>query len=202
MTKRLKKFTAMILAGLLACFSLTACSDEVEVKPDEPMGPSEILNALKNASDYTVTLTDGDDYNITVKKDGALVYEVQTGSASWGSNDLEIYYDYSGSATFKKYVLTNGIWETTEYNTSEGDNAFYSVKHALPVSNKNIDTLFNDAYYTSTGTGSYTMNAAGLTLIEEDAVTITSSGMIYTIKVDFWTVTINFNDTVLTLPTV
>lgn len=192
MTKRLKKFTAMILAGLLACFSLTACSDEVEVKPDEPMGPSQIQNALKNASDYTVVITIGDGYNWTLKKDGSIVWHIHSDNAGRGT-----YYDAS----------TNTVYKDSESGYSSAtlvglDTPQLYAYEEIAKRIDNIVQIFNDGNYTSTGNGSYTMTAAGLAAIGEDSVTITSSGMIYTIKIDFETITIDFSDTVLTLPPV
>ena len=194
MKKGFKKFTAMLLAGLLACCCLTACGEDVvKVSADDPMSPSEIQNALKKASDYTVTVKIGDDYTWTLKKDD---------SVAWYHNEDNLgdgtYYDAAAQKTYKP---SNSGY--TEYDVVDGDTAagfaYSAVQNQL---NDIIDALFNDSNFVATNDGNYVANDAGLAALDCDSAKITISGMVYTIKIDWRIITIDFSDVTLTLPTV
>ncbi len=191
--KKLKKLAAILLAGLLACFSLTACSDEVEVKPDEPMSPSEIQNALKNASDFTFTLKIGDGYNWTLKKDNSIVWYHHADGAGDGT-----YYDASAQKTYKPSASGYTEYDVVDGNTA-AEFAYAAIQNRLYDI---IDALFNDSNFVATNDGAYVANDAGLAALDCDSAKITISGMVYTIEIDWQTITIDFSDVTLTLPTV
>lgn len=193
MTERFKKFTAMLLAGLLACFVLTACGDEVKVSADEPMSPGEIQNALKKASDFTVTIVGTYDYNWCIQKDNSIVWH------KYAEDINGCYYDISTNTKYSPQ--SSDSWSAgilSGYNTPQ-NYAYDEIANRV----EHISEIFNDSNYTAVSEGNYTATAEMLTAIDADALTISSTGLIYTIKIDnIWTITIDFNDVVLTLPTV
>lgn len=194
------------MAGVLACFSLTACSDEGsdgakqeqgEGKSDQPMNPEQLRKALDTKSDYTITMTDNSGYTSALKVDGKYVLKSLTN----GDEFTESYIDCSNSSTATIYYSEGGSWKTQEgayYGWSEMIAEL--IRDVFPTTEE--EALFDKSYYTANDSKSYTMNAEGLGVVGAESVTITASGKVYTIKYDFWIITIDFSDATITLPTV
>ena len=206
MTRKFQKITALLLAGILACFSLTACSDEgtdgteqkqEEGKSEQPMNPEQLRKALDTESDYTITMTDNNGYTSVLKVDGKYVLKSLTN----GDELTEAYIDCSKSSTATIYYSADGSWTTQDGAYSGWAEMIAElIRDVVPTTEE--EALFDQSYYTANDSKSYTMNAEGLSVVGAESVTITVSGKVYTIKYDFWTITIDFSDVTITLPTV
>ncbi|MBQ8383054.1 MAG: hypothetical protein IJX47_07625 [Clostridia bacterium] len=230
MMQKIKKMTAMLLAGVLACTALVGCDEKTggsysgntqQNSQYAGLSPTEIMEALGKAEDYVIssnaTMSNNEvginqSASMTVKKDGN--YAIMEGSRMDGSHLSEYSTTYLDLGLQTGYLMDeNGSWK----REFDEDINWGTLLYWMAYDNDGgavIEYILDDSNYYSTDTNKLVMREEGLARVIADGSGVsasgymTSSGSTYTFVMTAqqqntvlnFTVTIEFKSTSVTIP--